>query len=63
MQRTTDLNLPDYINLKNYGGDDGDLLVSGPDLTPELYSQIRENLPPALRSRLIGWRATARRIA
>ena len=60
MQHTTDLNLPNNINLKNY---DGDLLVTGPTLTPELYEQIKENLPLSIWSRLIGWRATARRIA
>lgn len=54
---TTDLNLPDYTSLKNY---DGDLLVTGPGLTPELYEQIKENLPPAIKARLIGWRKTAK---
>jgi hypothetical protein len=54
----TEVKLPDHVSLKNY---DDDLLVTGPDLTPEIYAQIKENLPLAIRSKLIGWRTTAKR--
>jgi ABC-type enterochelin transport system substrate-binding protein len=58
MQSITELRLPDHTALRDY---DGDLIVTGPGLTPDLYEQIKENLPLATRARLIGWRTTAKR--
>jgi len=48
--------LPHGCMLKNHAGD---LVLTGPGLTDDLYREALANLPEATRERVIGWKRTA----
>ncbi len=39
---------------------DGDLVMIGPDLNPFRFKEIKADLPPEDRAKLIGWKKVTR---